>query len=43
MNPIKLLEEEIIKYIGSKEAILVSSGTSAIKTGLMACGVDAGE
>ncbi len=43
MNPIKLLEEEIRKYTGSKEAILVSSGTSAIKTGLMACGVDAGD
>jgi len=43
MNPIKLLEEEIRKYTGSKEAILVSSGTSAIKTGLMACGVGAGD
>ncbi|MBA7595665.1 UDP-4-amino-4-deoxy-L-arabinose--oxoglutarate aminotransferase [subsurface metagenome] len=43
MNPIKLLEKEIIKYTGSKEAILVSSGTSAIKTGLMACGVEPGD
>jgi len=43
MNPINLLEEEICKYTGSKEAILVSSGTSAIKTGLMACGVGLGD
>ena len=34
MNPIKLLEEEICKYTGSKEAVLVSSGTSAIKTSI---------
>lgn len=43
MNPINLLEKEIRKYTGSKEAVLVSSGTSAIKTGLMACGVGAGD
>jgi len=43
MNPIKLLEEEICKYTDSKEAVLVSSGTSAIKTGLMACGVGGGD
>lgn len=43
MNPIKLLEEEICKYTGSKEAVLVSSGTSAIKTALMSCGVGGGD
>lgn len=43
MNPITLLEKEICKYTGSRESILASSGTAAIKMGLMACGIKPGD
>jgi len=39
MNPIELLEAEICKYIPTSNAVLVNSGTSAIKTGLIASGI----
>ena len=38
-----MFEENFAKFVGSKYSIMVSSGTAAIKTALIAAGVRAGD
>ena len=40
---VKKFENEFSKYIGSKYAVMVSSGTAAIKTALVAAGIKHGD
>ena len=42
-SKVKMFEENFAKFVGSKYSIMVSSGTAAIKTALIAAGVRAGD